>query len=242
MGFCTNCGNKIDDAAQFCTGCGTRTSTAVSSGTSQQAAAAASPAPAPTTPVQTSETKPVQAVQPVSSKSGGSAVKIILIVVAILVGLGILSAGIVGYLAYKAKKSFQVSEDGATVSTPWGTVTSNNDASKIAQDLGVEVYPGAKALEGASAASFGNVSFGSADFETSDSIDKVEAFYKSRFPKSTMSASTETDRTLMVVTDKGWVTVVLEQGDGVTKIRIARTAATGEEAPSTEGSSGSDSE
>jgi hypothetical protein len=215
-------------------------SAAASGGSSQPAAAAVSPAPvvqAPT-PAQVSAVQPVQ---PVAGKSGGGAVKIILIVVAILVFFAILVAGVVGYLAYKAKKAIQVTGDGTTVTTPWGNISaSDSDGAKIAQDLGVEVYPGAKALEGASMASFGNVSFGGAEFETSDPIDKVEAFYKSRFPKSTMSASTETDRTLMVVTDKGWVTVVLEPTDNGTKIRIAKTTATGE-SPEPE-ASGSDSE
>lgn len=239
MGFCTNCGNKIEDAAQFCTSCGTRMSAAASGGTSQPAAAAVSPAPVAQTPAP-AQVSSVQPVQPVAGKSGG-AVKIILIVVAILVFFAILAAGVVGYVAYKAKKAIQVTGDGTTVTTPWGNISaSDNDGAKIAQDLGVEVYPGAKALEGASMASFGNVSFGGAEFETSDPIDKVEAFYKSRFPKSTMSASTETDRTLMVVTDKGWVTVVLEPTDDGTKIKIAKTTATGE-SPAPE-ASGSDSE
>jgi hypothetical protein len=44
----------------------------------------------------------------------------------------------------------------------------------------------------------------------------------------------------MVVTDKGWVTVVLEPTDNGTKIRIAKTTATGE-SPEPE-ASGSDSE
>lgn len=241
MGFCTNCGNKIEDAAQFCTSCGTRTSATPSGGSSQPAAAAVSPAPSVQAagPAQASAVQPVH---PVSGKSGGGAIKIVLIVVGIIVFLGILAAGVAGYVAYKAKKAIQVSGDGTTVTTPWGSVSSNNtDGAKIAQDLGVAVYPGAKALEGASVASFGNVSFGGAEFETSDPIDKVEAFYKSRFPKSTMSASTETDRTMMVVTDKGWVTVVLEPIDGGTRIKIAKTTATGEEAPSPE-ASGSGSE
>lgn len=186
--------------------------------------------------MQTGQVKPIQ---PVASKSGGGALKIVLIIVAIVVGLGIISAGVAGYLAYRASKAFHVTEDGSTVTTPWGNVSSNTDAGKVAAELGVEVYPGAKALEGASVASFGNVSFGSAEFETSDAIDKVEAFYKNRFPKSTMSASTETDRTLMVVTDKGWVTVVLEPLDSGTRIKIAKTAASGEQAP-TSGGSGSE--
>jgi len=70
--FCSKCGAQLSPDTQFCNACGTPAAAPV------LVAAAAPPAAAP-------------------SQSGGSALKIILIILAVVVGLGILGMGAVGY-------------------------------------------------------------------------------------------------------------------------------------------------
>lgn len=155
------------------------------------------------------------------------AVKIILIIVAVLVLLGIIGAAAMSYFAYKVTNSVKVDESGqvTSVETPWGKVTADNDAAKVAGNLGVEVYPGAKGMEGASGGSFGDISFGSAEFETSDSLEKVAEFYKSKYTKGTWAANSENDFSMLIGSDNAMITISAERVDEKTIIRIGKTTA-----------------
>jgi hypothetical protein len=221
MGFCTNCGTKLEDTQRFCTSCG------ASQVTSEQAAptaatsdAAAAPGLAPATQVQ-----PAQSAGP---KSGG-ALKIVLIILGVLVLLGLIAGGAIAYIGYRASKSIRVDANGnATVETPWGKVSTGQDNGKIAEQLGVPLYPGAKQLEGSGEVSFGdNLSFGNAEFETSDSLDKVEQFYRKRLPNAKISAVDEEQRAIAATTNKTMVTISLERSGDKTIIRIVKAAASG---------------
>ena len=59
------------------------------------------------------------------------------------------------------------------------------DPERAAKDLGVDVYPGARGSEKRrSSATFGSIHTVTANFESNDSVDKVCAFYKSKFPNA----------------------------------------------------------
>jgi hypothetical protein len=138
----------------------------------------------------------------------------------------VLVGGAATYYISKRIHQFKVEQrgDAATVKTPWGAISSNTDASKVAQELGVDVYPRATALkEGASSVNFGGMSVATAAFESNDSIDQVEQFYKGRFPRSTISVADESSRTMVVAGDKGMISIVMKSEDGKTKIEISRT-------------------
>ncbi|HWR37376.1 MAG TPA: zinc ribbon domain-containing protein [Clostridia bacterium] len=222
MSFCTSCGTKIEPTSQFCTGCGTKTEVGQKAANPSTQAAA--------TPVAAAQpTVAPPAVQPVVTKSSSPVVKIVIIVVVILVGLGIVSAAITGYMAYKVKKAIGVDAAGnvTSVDTPFGKISSETNAGKVAENLGIAIYPGAKALEGASAGTFGNVSFGGAEFETSDPMDKVAQFYKNSYPKAAFAGSDENNFSMMVGTPDGLITIALESSDGKTIIRLGKTTADG---------------
>ncbi len=236
MAFCTGCGARIEDTAKFCPACGTRVPEAVATG-AQTPAGGTSPSTAGTA-ASTAATRtpalaaaPAGAVQPVPAPGGGaSAVKVIIIIAVIVVGLALLAFAGVFWAGYKLKKAIRVEQRGenATVSTPWGKVTSNEDSAKVAREMGFEVYPGARPLPGASAVAFGGSTVGSAEFETDDAIEKVGKFYSSRYPKSTVNTADENQQTIMASTDRGMVTIVLEKQGNGTKISLSRIGGKGE--------------
>jgi hypothetical protein len=238
MAFCTGCGAQIDETTKFCPACGTRVPDAVAPGSQPSAtgAAYAGTGAAATTAASSTPAAPVAqspragTVQPVAAPSGGgSAVKVIIIVLVIIVGLALLAFAGVFWAGYKLKKAIRVEQSGenATVSTPWGKVSSNQDSTKVAKEMGFEIYPGAKPLPGASAVSFGGSTVGSAEFESDDPIDKVGKFYSSRYPKSTINSADEGNQTIMASTDKGMMTIVLEKQGSGTKISLSRIGGNG---------------
>lgn len=208
MAFCTSCGGQLADGAKFCTACGTAQAGSQAVVTAPTAAAAA-PAPASGT-------------DQAAPKKKGGILKIILIILGILFLIGVLA---IGAVVWWVKKSFNVSQDGdkATISTPFGTVSTNNDASKVAEELGVEVYTDATPVkEGTVSGSFAGITVATAVFETSDSMDQVEEFYKTRFPKSTITNADENTRSMLFSNDKGLITILLKNDGGRTKIEISR--------------------
>ncbi len=155
--------------------------------------------------------------------------KIVLIVLGVLFLIGVLIVGAVavgGYFALKKGKEIirsQQTTGGGDVSikTPFGDVSTGGDAEKIAANMGVDVYPGSTPLaEGTASSSFGGISVMTAAFETTDSIDQVEQFYKDKFPSSSASASSDTKRGVIFTTPKGVVTITLLSVDGKTKINM----------------------
>lgn len=228
MAFCTNCGSKMNDDSRFCPSCGAQSPEVPASRSSQSSPAsehATAATPAQTAGTWASSSPTGGTVQSVKGGDGGGLVKVILIVLVVLVGLGLLSAAGIFWAAYKVKKSVRIEQSGdsATVQTPWGSVSSNQDPMKVAQDLGIDVYPGAKPLEGASAVTVGNLAVGAVEFETADPMDKVEQFYRARFPNSTIDVADENSHTLAMMTNKGMINVILERTGSGTKINISRT-------------------
>jgi hypothetical protein len=159
--FCAKCGSAISANEQFCTSCG---------------AAAATHGAAPAQP---------NAAQPaaVPAKSGSSTVKIILIIVAVIVGLGILGLGAIGYVGWRISRAIHIDGNGAqmTLQTPEGKVNLNSSETFTASELGVDPYPGAESTRGGMKMNLPSSSMVMGSFLTSDSKQHVIDFYKGKF-------------------------------------------------------------
>ncbi len=199
MAFCNSCGALLTAGTSFCNKCG--------------AALAAGPtAPVMTAPVQT---------QPPPGSS--SALKTVLIIVAVVVGLGILGIAMLAIIGIHFAKHSHVTREGdhVKVESPFGTVESSKDPEKAAKDLGVDVYPGAQAQKnGAASVSFGNMHTIAANFESSDSVDKVCAFYKSKFPNATVNTSDQNHCTIVSSDQQNMITINVEASGDTTKFQI----------------------
>lgn len=199
MPFCTSCRAEMDATAQVCPACGK----AVGGTTPQAAAPAATP-----------------------QKSGG-ALKVILLVLGGLFLLCVVVVALaVGGAYYFAKQSHvEQGPQGAKVETPFGTVeTTNEDSAKIAEKMGVEVYPGAKALPGGASVTLGGMHTASVMFESDDPPESVEKFYRKQFPKANVTSHSDDSGThiaLMIGDREKWTTITIEEHDGGSKIVIA---------------------
>jgi hypothetical protein len=199
MAFCNSCGASLDPGAKFCTTCGA----AVPGG----APAAAVPATAPSTP-----------------GSSGSGMRIILIVVAVIIGFAILGLAATGFIAWKVARGTRIQQRGdkVRVESPFGTVEANNNPEEAARRLGVDIYPGARAVSsGAGSVNVGGMKTVAAEFETDDPAQKVAWFYRDRFPHATVSESQADHYAIVSTTSRGLTTVTVEPQQGKTHIHIA---------------------
>jgi len=138
-------------------------------------------------------------------KKGPSAVKIVLIIVGILVGIGLIGAGILGYFAYKVAQS-SISSQPVTES-----------------DLGVAIYPGAKQDKESLRMAIAGKSVVTGAFLTSDSKDQVIAFYQSKLGPDAQTRTAGDRETLflkMGVGESVSVTVRPNRFNGKTEIVI----------------------
>ncbi|HUA16549.1 MAG TPA: zinc-ribbon domain-containing protein [Verrucomicrobiae bacterium] len=204
MAFCNSCGSNLAPGAKFCTKCGA----VVTGAPTSPAAIASSPAITP---------------GPVAPKAGGSAVKIILIVVGVLVIFGVLGVATLAIIGVHIARRTHISQDGnrVKVETPFGSVDTNKDPQEVAKDLGVDIYPGAQPqASGSAIATFGGVRTASASFLSSDSVDKVCDFYRSKFPNATSSTSTQNHCSIVSGDQGNIVTIAIEPSGNSTKIQI----------------------
>jgi hypothetical protein len=109
----------------------------------------------------------------------------VLVIFGILVLLFVIGiAGVIGFGYYVAKQAriHQTTEGGTKIETPFGNIEAD-DPAKTAEKMGIEVYPGAEAVKnGGGSVSIGEFSAGSAQFESSDTVDQVSDFYKQQYP------------------------------------------------------------
>ena len=204
MAFCNSCGTTLNAGTKFCNKCGA----SVASAPSAPVVAATPPAPAPAT------------------TGGSSALKIILIVIAVIVGLGILSVGAFSFFVYRVAKSAHVTQEGdrVKIDSPLGSFTAN-DPEQTAKDLGVDIYPGAQVQKNGSASvTFGNVHTVTASFESSDSVDKVCTFYKSKFPGARVSSSDQNRCSIVSNDQTNMISVNVEGNGDTTKFQIANVS------------------
>jgi hypothetical protein len=215
MAFCTSCGATLEGASKFCTKCGAAQTGASSSAPATGGLAAAAAKPAAAAPATT------------APPSGGGALKVILIVVAIIIGVIVLGGAVIGFGVWRiaSRSHVEAGKNGARIETPFGTVESNTDTSAALRKLGIDVYPGARPLPGGAAVNMGSMSTVTAQFETPDSPDLVEAFYKARFPRSNINVSDQNQRTMVFVTPgKGMMNIVIEPQGNMTHITISNVA------------------
>ncbi len=221
MAFCTTCGSQMDANAHFCTKCGKAVTPAGAAPVATAAATGTASAPAPSAPVQT---YPPQAAAPPSG--GTSALKIVLIILGIFVFIGILSAAGLVYTAYRVKKAVHITADGKTGSIDFGGIkasANSTSARDLARKIGVDLYPGATQSGDSTEAQFGNMTTASIKLTTSDSVQKVADFYKSRYSNA-MVTTTENGKFSLVGDDKagGTLTISAEDEGGATKIEIVK--------------------
>ena len=205
MAFCNSCGAALNAGTKFCNKCGV----AVAAG--------------PTVPGATSTALP----PPRPSTGCGRTLKIILIVVALVVGIGILGIVAVGVIGYRVAKSAHVTQEGdhVKVDTPFGSVETSKDPDQAAKELGIDLYPGAQVQKNGSASmTFGNMHTVTASFESSDSVDKVCAFYKSRFPNSTVTTSDQNRCSIVSNDQKNMITISIQGSGDTTKFQIANVS------------------
>lgn len=162
---------------------------------------------------------------PAMQQTGGSsALRIALIVVAAVIALGI--CGAIGTVLVLKKVAHRVrvnvGPNSATVTTPSGTVTTD-DPAVVARQLGVDVFPGARGIKGGASVGFGNMQVVAAKFESDAAPDKVLDFYQRRYPRATVRV-VGNDNSMVFSTDQGMVTIkVHPRGDG-SLLEIARIA------------------
>jgi hypothetical protein len=150
----------------------------------------------------------------------------------VVVLLGLLGAGIVGYGVWHTyntvKNSVRVNDkgDSASVNVPGGgSLSIGNSTSATASELGVPVYPGAERKKGGINMNMGSTSMVMAHFSTSDSTSQVVDFYKSKMGDGATAVATGTnDGTVLNSggkdTDRIMVTVGTGTGDDAGKTTI----------------------
>lgn len=216
MAFCNSCGASLVPGTRFCNKCGSpiTASTPAPAASPTATAPAATPAPPTTT-----------AAAPTTGGSG--ALKIILIVVGIIVLIGVLGVASVSYFVYHVAKSAHVRDENGNVKveTPFGNVETSSDPEQAAKDLGVDIYPGAQVQKsGASTATIAGIHTVTANFESSDSVDKVCAFYKSKFPNAMVATSDQNRCTFISNDQKNMITVNVESSGNTTKLQITNVS------------------
>jgi zinc-ribbon domain len=211
MAFCNSCGASLNPGTRFCNKCGAAvlTSSPVSPG---------SPPPivASTSPVASTPPTPVPA-------SGGGALKVILIVVGVIVIVGTLCVASLGFFAWRVAHRAHIRQEGdnVRVETPFGTVESTKDPQEAARTLGVDLYPGAQVLkDGSTSMTFGSVHTASLNSESTDSLDKVSNFYKSRFPNAMVMTSQADQCTIVSNDKKNMITINIKAEGDKTRIII----------------------
>jgi hypothetical protein len=218
-GFCAKCGAPLSSNTGFCSSCGAPI-------TPVGAVPMAVPPPQAGYAQMPAGAVPPPACYPVAppTQSSGGALKIILIVIAVVVGLGVLAAGAIGYTAWRVSRSIHMSNkgDGMTLSVPGGTISAGDSVSNDA-DLGVPTYPGAVREKGGMQLNSSSASMVMAHFTTSDSPSQVVDFYKSKMG----------DETVAVTTGNNEGTVLNSGGDANDRIMVTVGKGSGDDAGKT---------
>jgi len=164
---------------------------------------------------------------PAPAPKSGGALKIVLIVLGVIAAIIILIAGLLAYGCYRIAHSIAHSEHGkSTISIPGaGTMSTSSSSSFTAADLGTDIYPGATPGQGGLRMETPEALSVNANYETTDPVAKVEAFYKEKFGSDATDLNMGSTVLLTKkMGDKEVITVTINgQGDGKTKIMIGHT-------------------
>ncbi len=155
--------------------------------------------------------------------AGSNPLKIVLLVLGGVVLLGIIASiatvVFVGKKLHDARVSVVEKGGEATVVTPMGTIHTTKDPAKIAEDLNVELYPGAKAIEGGSEVQAAGMHSVTGIFETGDPVEKVASFYREEYPRGIYTA-TEREHNLIVNENNSMITIHIKEEGNNTRITI----------------------
>ena len=165
---------------------------------------------------------PYPNIPPPHAASGSAVLKIVLLVIGAMVLIGAIIAGVIGLGVYKiAKTAHKDSSGNVSIATPGGTITAGQNNNVSAADLGVDLYPAVIRGEGSMNMKTPEGSMVTAVYRSSDSPDKIIAFYKERLgdkasvvqtSNGTVLSAGEKDRDNIVIT-------ITPEGDS-TKIAI----------------------
>jgi hypothetical protein len=194
MAFCNSCGASLSSGAKFCNKCGAGVTGGVSA-----------------------------SVPPTAPAGGSSGLKIVLIVIGVLAIVGILAAATLTFVGLRIAKRSHVTREGdqVKVETPFGTVESSQDPEKAASNLGVDIYPGAQVQkEGASSATFGGMHTAAASFESTDSLDQVCHYYKTKYPGALVRSADAHRCTIVANDQRNMITIKVEARGDVTRFQI----------------------
>jgi hypothetical protein len=150
----------------------------------------------------------------------------VLIVVAVIVGLGILCVGTLGYIGYRMAKNMHIGPGGqVTMSTPAGTITTTPVGNLSAADLGVEIYPGAQSTRGSVKMEMPNGTAVTGVYLTSDTPAQVQAFYQNKWGSgATVSSFLGTAMVRAKISPQEFIQVTIQKDTspdhGGTKITI----------------------
>jgi len=223
--FCTSCGSPLEETSKFCMRCGTPAGAPSGPAEAPGGPASARPPVAPAAGV-------VAAGPPAAAKAGSPVVKIVLIVVAVLVFIGVIGIGTCVYVGYKLKQKVGgVVETARTTLGERGTPEVQlekggaGSEAETAATVDVPPYPGSTATEGGGQFSFGGEGgISSQEYETSDSVEQVLAFYKDKFGAKIHIQESE-GKAIFTLTTKSalnTVTITRDAEAEKTKITIAR--------------------
>lgn len=216
--FCTSCGSPLEETSKFCMKCGT------------PAEAPGGPASAP--PPVAPAAGAVAAGAPPAAKAGSPVLKIVLVVVGIFVLIGVAGLVTCGIVIWKGKQKFdRVVETAKTISGREGTPEISlekggaGSEAEAAATVDVPPYPDSTATEGGGQFSFGGkAGISSQEYETSDSVEQVLAFYKEKFGSKIHIQESE-GKAMFTLATKGalnTVTITRDADAEKTKITIAR--------------------
>jgi len=204
VAFCNSCGASLPAGAAFCEKCGKPVN-----------AGGGISAPQPST---------VGTASPATPPQQRSALKIISIAGAVLLALAVLGIGTSVIVGMKIASRTHVRHEGdkVRVETPFGTVESNQDADEVAKNLGVEVYPGARAVKNTAATvAIGGMRTVSAQFQSDDSVGEVADFYKQKFPNANVTEGGRDHYTIVQSDTNGALTINIAPLGSGSQISIA---------------------
>jgi hypothetical protein len=174
---------------------------------------------------------PAQPVAPPAKSGGSNALKIILIIVAVLVVMVMLVVGVIGYGVWRVAHAVRMnrSTGETTITTPGGSISADSSVKFTSGELGTDIYPGAEpAKSGNLRMNMAGNSVVSAAFLTSDSKEKVVAFYKDKLGSEATSMDFGSNAILSLKKGEHEVVQVTisqeaNQADGKTQIHISHT-------------------